>query len=445
MKPRAVWLLPLALAGCTMYHAAPLSLKPPLQTSVAGLNRNLPDGTAVQLGMPLSARNVAALAVLNDPDLVAARAAHGVAQADLLSAGLLPDPVISGGFAALISGPGSAPSITGSLMQDVSALITYSANVRAAKAGVAQVDADILWQEWQVASAAEQLCILIQGDNETLDSLRADQNALTAVNTSTSNATASGNLTIAQSSSSLAALATTATALNNARQTLAQDQDALDALLDLQPGVVIDIKAGPVDQIDPALANEAIATLASRRPDLIALRYGYQQADARLRAAILTQFLPVTVGAAGGSDTSKVVSIGPQVSLTLPLFNRNRGGIASATATRAQLAAQFNASLASAQGSAAALLMEIGLLQSQSTAAAQAADVASGIAANAHTAFVNGNLDALSAVSLQTASADRRREAIALRVQLLTARLSLATLLGIGLPPVATTDLEPAQ
>jgi outer membrane protein TolC len=436
--------LSLGLAGCVSYQAKPLMLNPPLAGGMAALNHTLPNGRLVPLTPPLSAQSVAALAVLNDPDLVAARARHNVAQAELLNAGLLPDPVISGGFAALITGAADAPSISGGLAQDVSGLITYPVNVAAAKAGVAQVDAGILWREWQVASQAEQLCITIDGDAQTVASLQADRAALAAVNTSTSRAVAAGNLTIAASSSSLAALAATDSALDTAIQTLNQDRGKLDALLGLRPEQNIAVAVGDVPAIDTAVANAAIASLAIRRPDLIALRYGYHQADAKLRAAIMSQFLPVRIGTTGGRDTTKVISIGPTISLTLPLFNRNRGGIAIASATRDQLAAQFQASLASAEGGARVLQARIGILQSQSEAASRRADDADTIAAQAQTAFVNGTLDAPGAVNLQTASSDRRREAILLRAQLLTARLSLATLLGIGLPPMATPDLEPA-
>jgi hypothetical protein len=101
----------LGLAGCASYHKSPLDLTPPLKSSFSALDHRLPDGAFIPLTLPSRAQNVAALAVLNDPDLVAARAQHGVAHADLLSAGLLPDPSVTGGFAALISGPGSVPAI----------------------------------------------------------------------------------------------------------------------------------------------------------------------------------------------------------------------------------------------------------------------------------------------------------------------------------------------
>jgi outer membrane protein TolC len=315
-------------------------------------------------------------------------------------------------------------------------------NREAAKAGLAQVDAGILWQEWQVASQAMQLCITIDGEMKTIGTLQADHAALAGISASTERQVTENNLTIATSSASMAALAATDTAFNKAIEARDQDRDQLDALLGLQPGIGIPVILPDVQAADPQAMDKAIASLPYRRPDLIALRYGYAQADARLRAAILTQFLPVNIGGTGGRDTTNVWSAGPQVTLTLPLFNRNRGGIASATATRAQLAALFKASMASAEGGARALVFRIGVLQEESAAADGQAAAAAAAALQVQQATANGSLDALSAVNLQAASADRQREAIALNVQLLTARLSLDSLLGLGLPPMAIPDPE---
>jgi outer membrane protein TolC len=328
------------------------------------------------------------------------------------------------------------------LAQDLSALITYRVNVSAAKAGLASVDAGILWQEWQVAGQAQALCIAIDADEKTIASLQADGAALGQVNAATQAQVSAGNLTLAASSASMAALAANQTALNVEIQTRDQDRNQLDALLGLHPGTEVPVVLPAVTQISPALTAQAIATLPTRRPDLIALRFGYEQADAKLRAAILTQFLPITIGGTGGRDTTNVWSAGPQLTLNLPLFNRNRGGIVSAGAARAQLAAQFTASLASADASAEALLARIGVLQAESTAADTQAQTAAMMAAQSQAAFANGSLDAQSAVNLQTGAGDRQREAIALHAQLATANLALNTMLGIGLPPMVQQDME---
>lgn len=433
----------LGLSGCAAYHAAPLNLASPLKTSLSALDTTRPDGSNIALALPLPLANVAALAVLNDPDLIAARTQSGVGQADLLTAGLLPDPSINGGFAALISGPGSIPAITGGFAYDLSALITYRVNVAGAKAGLAAINAGILWQEWQVAGQAEALCIAIDADNKTIASLQADATMLGTVNNATQAQVKADNLTVAASSASLAALAATQGALNTAIQTRDQDRAQLDALLGLKPGIDIPVILAPAPAIPGHLVAQAIATLAQRRPDLIALRFGYTQADAKLRAAILSQFLPISLGGTAGRDTSNVWSAGPQLTLNLPLFNRNQGGIAAAKAARSQLAAQFSASLASASASAEALQARVGVLQAQSRTANAQAQTAATMAAQAQTAFANGALDAQSAVNLQTAAGDRTREAIALHAQLLTALLSLNTVLGIGLPPIAQPASEP--
>jgi outer membrane protein TolC len=431
------------LSSCVAYRPEPLPSSPGLQSSLAALRRQLPDGGTVSVSGPMSLQDVARLAVLNDPDLTAARAQHGVAQAELLAAGLPPDPSISGGFEALLGGPGTMSAISGSLTQDISALVTYVPDKQAAKAGLAQEDAGILWQEWQVAAQAEQLCVTLDGDRAMLASLRADQMALERVNGAVQTQMTAGNLTQADASASATALATVQGALDTAEQTYAQDRDQLDALLGVMPGVEISLASPTLAPVPADVAQRALVTLSDRRPDLIALRYGYTQAEQKLRAAIWSQFLPISLGAAGGRDTTGVVSAGPQVTLTLPLFNHNHSAIVAAEATRTVLRAQYDASLVSATSGVEALEQNMTLLRGQSQAADEAAARAQTAAASARQAFTAGALDARAETDLITTAGEREREAIALHTKLQTAELSLATLLGLGLPPIASQEPAP--
>ncbi|MBB5373088.1 TolC family protein [Acidocella aromatica] len=434
-----------SLTACATYRPSPLPASPPLRETLAQLRHNLPDGGEISTAGPLALRDVAALAVLNDPDLIAARAQHDVSSAELLSAGLPPDPAINAGFAALLGGPASMSSISAGFMQDVGALITYRANRAAAKAGLAQVDAGILWQEWQVASQSEQLAVTLAADAAATASLHADVTVLADVNNATQTQIVQHNLTLNDAAASMAALAVAQSALNAAQQTEAHDRDQLDALLGLEPGTEIPLALPEATPPVPDAIAPALATLPQRRPDLIALRYGYAQADARLRAAILSQFLPVSVGASYGRDTSGVLSAGPQMSLTLPLFNRNRGGIAAAQATRAALSAQYAAALANAEGGARALYANILLLGSQAEIARHQADQAAVMAQSARTAFAEGQISATALANLQSTAGERERAAIGLDAQLQSSEISLATLLGLGLPPLAAApkDLSP--
>ena len=74
------------LAGCAAYRPLPLPTSPPLAASWHDLRH------AGALRPPLSVAEVAALAVENDPALRAARASLGVARAQVLDAGILPNP-----------------------------------------------------------------------------------------------------------------------------------------------------------------------------------------------------------------------------------------------------------------------------------------------------------------------------------------------------------------
>jgi outer membrane protein TolC len=418
---RAIVVVLAALSGCATYHPDPL-----------------PDTAVVAAPLastqPLTLAQLGALAVQRDPELTAARAQAGIAQAELLAAGTPPDPSLSIGVEALLGGPASMSSIAGSLVEDVSPLITRSANVNAAKAHLLQVNAGILWQEWQVAAQGEQLGVALNGEAAQLASMHTDAQALTALEQDVQAQTAAGNLTQQDASATQSALATLRTALDSEEQAQARDEAQLDALLALPPGTPVPLAPPDAAIIPDARVQQALATLPQRRPDLMALRYGYTEADEKLRAAIRGQFLSISLGAQGGRDTSGVTSAGPQVTLSLPLFNRNRPAIKAAEATRAALRAQYAASLATAQNGAEALRQNMLLLRHQSAQADQAAAQAAAIATDASRAFAAGGLDARAETDLIVTAGDRDREAIQLRIELETANLALGTMLGFGLP-----------
>ena len=422
------------------YHPASLPQADNLQSNVTALHCILPDGKALNLAIPLALQTVGALAVLNAPDLVAARAQHQVGEADLLAAGMPPDPSITGGFAALLSGPGSMPALTGGLTQDIGALITGPADRAAARAGLKQMDEGILWQEWQIAAKAEQLAINISADRATLASLQRDDNLLSGVNQATQAQIAAQNLTSNEGVTALSALASVQNAESTATQTLQQDEDALDALLGLRSHTSIPLARPSLTAPAPRAVREALASLPQRRPDLLALRYGYDQADAKLRAAILAQFLPMSIGGSGGRDTSGIWSFGPQFTLTLPLFNRNRPAIKAAEASRSVLYAQYQAALDNAAGAAEALPQQITLLESQYHAAAAQAAQAQTMAQEAAHAYDSGQLSGPAYANIAALAGERQRNAIALHAQLQNAELSLATLLGFGLPQDGALD-----
>lgn len=86
------------LARCAADPAAPLRRRPALAGSVEQLDRSRPGTTPIPADQPLSVAEVGLLAVRNSADLKALRIQVGVAQARVIQARLLPDPVLSGSY-----------------------------------------------------------------------------------------------------------------------------------------------------------------------------------------------------------------------------------------------------------------------------------------------------------------------------------------------------------
>ncbi len=337
------------LSGCATYHSRPLPTRPDLARApaltVPASDLGIPglEPQPLELAKGLSETNIVTLAVLDNPRLKAARLRAGIARAQLLQAGLLPDPRISGGLAksSFLTGYNAL------LSEDIQALITRGAAKSAAKAHLEQVNLDILWQEWQVAGRARELFI----ETRTLARLRGVLNRRRKL---LGRVYRQDEASLAQHYVTVSAVAADFIAWNASEAQwralqLRENQTghALDELLGLAPGARIRLRRMPsVPLLTRARYRAALASLAHRRPDLLALRAGYHSEEERLREAILAQFPLLDAGVVKARDPQDgVQSIGFNVTLTLPLFDRNRGPIAVGRASRAYLHQAYQASL----------------------------------------------------------------------------------------------------
>jgi outer membrane protein TolC len=243
-----------------------------------------------------------------------------------------------------------------------------------------------------------------------------------------------GNLAIGAASAAEASLA----GIDASRDTIAQqaqtDHAQLAKLLGVAPDVAIPVAAPQDAPLPAARVRALVATIARRRPDLIALRYGYSAADADLRAQIRAQFPLISLTVNGGTDTTRVASAGPTITLDLPIFNDNRGNIAVARATRRQLAAAFRAALDGAANDAEAAAQALALLRREQRRAESRLDAAQLQAREARRAYAQGLIDARVETNLLDQAVTRETQMIVLRQKLDTGLISLRTLLGAGLP-----------
>ena len=424
----ALLLLP---SACQHYAPAPLPRAVPLRPAAA-------DPVGMPAG-PLTVGDVVRLALANDPDVVAARAKRGVAQGQLLQSGILPNPSLSGAFLPLISGVGSVPAWTAGLSQDIKALITYRSRRQAGRYAAQQVYADLLWQEWQVAGQARQLAVDLIETQRARPVAAQAYAILSARNQAVEAALAASNSTLVIAAPSRLAFQTARTTLNGIDQRILTLRHQLNARLGLAPDAPLAlVPMVALPPLDIAAARASLATLPDRRPDLLALRLGYAAQEETVRQAILSQFPDLILGGAASSDNSRVINAGPNVTVGLPIFDRNQGNIAIARATREQLRADYAARLAGTAGEVGAALTEIEQLGRQLAVARRDLPMARQAAARAIAARSASAIDEAAFVDLITTRFTKEQDVMALELALQDRQVAVETLLGAGLPSVQT-------
>lgn len=359
------------LSGCASYQPLPLEQRPATLPAIPyarleGVRLALPallQHVFARPGQALDITDVVTLAVYNNPDLRAARNDAGIARAQAFSAALLPDPVLAISTEFKRSpDPGSTSGYSIGPSYDFGALLTHPALSAASAAETSRADLTLLWQEWQVIAQARLLFIRLTQGARLAQVLAGHRDYLAKRVVRHEEALRLGLV-------SVDTVAPVRIALQDLERQLA-DQEKLDnaarhelnQLLGLAPRITVPLR-GKIGEIGlPAQAQDQVviqlANLPARRPDLLALEYGYAAQDQRYRAAILAQFPALNIGLTRARDTSNVSSQGFSVSISLPVFNRNRGNIAIEMATRQKLHDDYQQRLDVARNDAHRLLAE---------------------------------------------------------------------------------------
>ena len=317
--------------------------------------------------------------MLNDPELKAARARAGVARAQLFAAGLLPDPQLSLDLVHPTSGIGTVNGWSVGVTQELGALVTRGAARAAERAAAEQTDLEILWAEWQVAQKARELFVRRRAQERLLATPGPLPGGVrAALRADPAGARGRPGPAGGRGRQPGGAAGRDEQIRDLEREANATDHE-LDALLGLAPAAKLHLVGGADERLpERAEVDAALARLADRRPDLRALRAGYESGDRKLRQAILAQFPTLQVGVTRDRGTDKTRSVGIGITLSLPLLNGNRGNVAIQEATREQLGREYQARLDAAYG-------EVDQLRQQASAAGAAAPDAGGAPARART------------------------------------------------------------
>ncbi len=437
-----VCVMGIILSSCAAYTPAPLAEQPDLRSSERDLVVSADEFPLPELGthrldlrQPLDIDDVAIIAVANNPDLRATRSRVGVARAQVFAAGILPNPQFSFSYGPLIGGPGTANSILASLSQDLVPLLTLSTRKAAAHASEVRVELDVTWQEWQIVSRARLLFIEAISLAKQRRLTKEKVQLFKARYQRSFEAMQAGNEVLTTVTIDLVALNSAETELNDLDQLILKNKHDLNALLGLTPGTTVRLADKVrLPAIDAAKLESLLMDLAARRPDLLALRAGYQAEEEKVRQAVIEQFPRLSVTPAYSTDTTAIRSLPMAVTISLPIFDRNQGNIAIERATREQLWEEYQARLNNAYGEAKRLISELRFVEKQYRSSMEAARRLRDAVAGAEPAYRAGNLDERTFVELQTSLLAKEIFTVSLERIILQQRVGLQTLIGSRLP-----------
>jgi cobalt-zinc-cadmium efflux system outer membrane protein len=362
--------LALLLCGCTTYQAVPLAnadavLRDPdrayLARAAESFHHPRLKPVVIDFSRPLTPDELSVIAVIANPDLKSARAKAKVTDAQVFQAGLLPDPQFNLGYDKRLSGPDPYDGWAVALIYELNAFRTRAVTVAGEKASQRQVRADLAWQEWQTAGQARLLAARITALQAIVGLNLTTRDNADRMLAKVVAAAARGDVKADEVQTRRIAAADAADKARQAERDLSTARSDLSKLLGLAPESVIAIAPQPL-HLTTGLDAEALFERArSERLDLTALRAGYDSQEAAVRKAVMDAFPSLQLTLTRTQDTAKNQTFGPAVNFTLPLWNRNRGGIAVAKATRDELKAEYAARLFTTRADIAELVHQLGL------------------------------------------------------------------------------------
>ncbi|NNM77737.1 TolC family protein [Sphingomonas sp. ID1715] len=420
MTTKGVCAAALLLSACATYRPLPLDETPAalsapalavLAQDAATIDRPFLQPERIDFTRPLDPNAVAALAVLGNRDLQAARVRAGVADAQVFAAGLLPDPSFSFGLDPLLSGPDTMLGISSSLGLNLNALRTRGVTLQQARADARKVRLDLAWTEWQTSGQARLQAARIAAlerqvalDLESRDSTQAMLDRMLR-------AAGRGDMAGDAVQGARVAAFDAAERLRTDEKDLGAARLELAKLIGFPPDRELKLAAAPLPPSPPD-ASALFAIAQQRRTDLKALRAGYEAQEAAVHKAVLDQFPNLDLSVNGARDTAGNVTLGPAVSFTLPLWNRNRGGIAVERATRAALKAEYEARLFQTRAEIAAAVNGIAIARRQRDAVLAALPAVRRFAAASRRAADRGDIALATAATAEQALRDKEMQRV---------------------------------
>src|SRR5437667_4863497 len=333
-----------------------------------------PKQLSIDLRRGIGPDDAAAIALYSNPALRAIRDRRGLAAAQLIQAGILPNPVVS--YARdYVTGGNTAGTVTGdnfTAAWEFSALIPFLPKQTAARKNFRSVDLDVAWQEWQIAVNARTTVYRVLGLNAQAAQAREANEGLQQSTDAMRKAVDAHEKTVLDLAAAESASQDSRATMLAVEQEFEKQRLGLNKILGAGPDRKVALRSGLVlpSRLAAPAKQELFDDLESRRLDLLGLQRGYESQDATVRAAILAQFPKMSVAFTKATDTTNVQTTGFNIAVDVPIFDRNQGVIANDRATRQRLRDEYNQRLFEARSDIAAAIADIRSLDRQIAAAA---------------------------------------------------------------------------
>jgi cobalt-zinc-cadmium efflux system outer membrane protein len=403
-------ILTFVFSGCATYHKLPMNqktisenLKPPsleaIRIEAKSIQHPILKPIEFNIRDGLSSDEAAILAVIANPTLRAIRDQRGIATAQLLQAGILPNPQFS--YSLDVPTGGNTQDTVNAfglgLGWDITSLIAHGAKQEIARSHAQSVDLDIAWKEWQVAQSARlNIYRLIFTEKELIlarNIVKQRKENLTAVQRGFSIGAVTG-LELDAAKKAYQQALDRVLVLESEQE---HERHALNQVLGIPP------ESKLVLQRDIRLLlwknlptpQKIMDGLEDRRLDLLALKKGYESHEAQVRAAILSQFPKINIGLNYARDVSNVITTGFAAAIELPFFDRNQGQIAETRASRKQLFDEYIARVFEAHSKIATILGDMRSLKKQIEGTEQSFQISTQLLETYKKALEEGNADIL--------------------------------------------------
>src|SRR6516164_9815662 len=397
-----------------------------------------PESFSVDLRRGIGPDDAAAIALYSNPALRAIRDRRGLAAAQLIQAGILPNPVVS--YARdFVSGGNTAGTVTAynfTAGWEFTALIPFLPKQTAARKNFRSVDLDVAWQEWQIAMNARTAVYRVLGLNAEVSQALEATEGLQQSTDAMRKAVEAHEKTVLDLAAVESASQDSRATMLSLEQEFEKQRLGLNKILGVEPDVRVALHSGfslPSRLAAPA-QHDLADNLESRRLDLLGLQQGLESQDATVRAAILAQFPKMSAAFVKASDTTNVHTTGFNVAIDVPIFDRNQGAIATERATRQRLRDEYNQRMFEARSDIATAIADIRSLGRQIAAAEEALPLLEKLVSSAQTAVEQGNADVLGYYTARSNLLQKRIQLIKLQEQLLEAHTALEIASGRYLP-----------